>query len=195
MDTTRVPGKIKDMRKIYFLLIVVSLSHTAFTQSVFIADSGQVSFFSSAPLEDIKAVSNQVNSMINITNGEVAFMIPMRSFKFAKALMQEHFNEKFIESEKYPHASFKGRINEKIDLTKKGVVSVTATGKLTIHGVERDVSEQGELEVLDATLILRTKFMAAVADYKIEIPQLLFNNIADTVEVKLSAIYYPYKNK
>ncbi len=183
------------MRKIYFLLIVVSLSHTAFTQSVFIADSGQVSFFSSAPLEDIKAVSNQVNSMINITNGEVAFMIPMRSFKFAKALMQEHFNEKFIESEKYPHASFKGRINEKIDLTKKGVVSVTATGKLTIHGVERDVSEQGELEVLDATLILRTKFMAAVADYKIEIPQLLFNNIADTVEVKLSAIYYPYKNK
>ena len=138
MDTTRVPGKIKDMRKIYFLLIVVSLSHTAFAQSVFIADSGQVSFFSSAPLEDIKAESNRVNSMINTTNGEVAFMIPMRTFKFAKALMQEHFNEKFIESEKYPHASFKGRINQKIDLTKKGVVSVTATGKLTIHGVERD---------------------------------------------------------
>lgn len=177
------------------VLFVISFSLSTSAQAVFIADSGAVSFFSSAPLEDIKAESNQVNSMINTTNGEVAFMILMRSLKFAKALMQEHFNEKFIESEKYPHATFKGRINEKIDLTKKGTIPVTAAGKLTIHGVEKDVSEQGELEILDSMIILKTKFMAAVADYKIEIPQLLFKNIADTVEVKLTAIYYPYKNK
>lgn len=183
------------MKAVLILLFLISFSLSANPQTVFISDSGEVSFFSSAPLEDIKAVSNQVNSMINTVNGEVAFMIPMRSFKFAKALMQEHFNEKFVESEKYPHASFKGKIHEKIDLTKRGILNVTASGKLTIHGVEKEVSEQGEIEVLDAKLILKTKFMAAVADYKIEIPQLLFNNIADTVEVKLTAIYYIYKNK
>ncbi len=174
-----------------FILSVLKIE----AQTVFIADKGETTFYSYAPVEDIKATSNQVNSIINTVTGEVAFMIPMRSFRFAKELMEEHFNEKYVESEKFPQATFKGTINEKVDFYKNGILKVTATGILNIHGKDKNISEKGEIEVAGEKIILKIDFNIALADYDIKIPQLLFQNIADTINVKMNATYVPFKKK
>ncbi len=175
-----------------FFILLVSLCKS---QSVFITEKGEVTFYSYAPVEDIKATSNQVNSIINTLTGELAFMIPMRSFHFAKSLMEEHFNEKYIESEKYPQATFKGNIVEKADFSKNGILQVTAKGKINIHGKEKEIIEKGEIEISGDKLILKLDFNVALADHDIKIPQLLFNNIADTINVKMNATYVPFKKK
>jgi hypothetical protein len=183
------------MKRSLLVLFLGWFSFTATAQSVFISDSGHVSFYSSAPLEDIKAACTQVNSIINTVTGEVAFMIPLRGFKFAKALMQEHFNEKYLESDKYPHATFKGRIVDPVNFDDNGTHAISARGKLGIHGIEKDVLETGTLEIRNRMLVLNTRFYVALADFNIAIPKILFNNIADTVEVNLNAIYHPYQKK
>jgi polyisoprenoid-binding protein YceI len=177
------------------LISILFLTINVRAQNVFIADTGHVTFYSYAPIEDIDATSKQVNSIYNNTNNEIAFMIPMRSFTFKKALMQEHFNEKYIESDKYPQATFKGKVNEKVDVTKPGKYAVSATGTLTIHGKEKQITEKGEMEIGDNRITLTTKFFVAIADYNIKIPQLLFNNVADTIEVRMQTVYIPYKKK
>jgi polyisoprenoid-binding protein YceI len=181
--------------KIVVLISLICFAVASNAQSVFIADTGSVTFYSYALIENIDATSNQVNSIYNTVNGEIAFMIPMRTFKFKKALMQEHFNEKYMESDKYPHATFKGKVNEKIDLSKPGKYPVTATGTLTIHGKEKQVTESGTMEITENRIILTTKFFVAIADYNIKIPQILFNNVADTIEVRMNTVYIPYKKK
>ena len=183
------------MLKMFFLFVLISFALSVKAQTVYITENGEVTFYSYAPVEDIKATSSQVNSIINTVTGEVAFMIPMRSFHFAKALMEEHFNEKYIESEKYPQATFKGTINEKVDFSIKGIFPLTATGKMNIHGKEKEIIEKGEIELTEDKIILNTEFNVAIADYNIKTPKLLFNNIADTINVKMKVIYVPYKKK
>ena len=181
--------------KYIFLCYFIFLVSISKSQSVFISEKGEVTFYSYAPVEDIKATSHQVNSIINTQTGEVAFMIQMRSFHFAKSLMEEHFNEKYMESEKYPQATFKGNIIEKADFSKNGIIQLTAKGKINIHGTEKEILEKGEIEIAGDKLILKMEFNVALADYGIKIPQLLFNNIADTINVKLNAFYVPFKKK
>ncbi len=183
------------MIKIILIFVLILISPIISAQKVYMADKGEITFYSYSPVEDIKATSTQVNSIINTTTGEVAFIIPMRSFHFAKALMEEHFNEKYIESEKYPQATFKGKINEKADFSKNGILQLTVTGKINIHGKEKEIIESGEIEVLSDKLILKMEFNVALAEYDIKIPQLLFNNIADTINIKMNAAYVPYKKK
>ena len=156
------------------------------------AVQGEVSFFSQAPLEDIYAVSHQVNSFINMSTGEIVFIIPMRSFDFAKDLMEEHFNEKYIESDKYPNATYKGKIEGDIDYAVAGTYPLASSGEMSIHGKEKAISENGTIRVTQDTVFLNTKFRLAIADYDIAIPKLLIKNIADTVEVTMNASYLPY---
>jgi hypothetical protein len=183
------------MKKFYFLLLCIFFSTNISAQTVFINDSSEVTFYSYAPLEDIKATSRQMNSILNTVTGELAFMIPMRSFRFPKALMQEHFNEKYMESEKYPHATFKGKVNEKIDFSKPGTYNLTATGKITIHGKEKEITEIGVLEIETQKISLTSEFHVALEDFNITKPQIMFNNIADTIDVKMKVNYVPYKKK
>lgn len=183
------------MKKIFLFISLFYSIFNSHAQSVFIADTGEVTFYSYAPVEDIQATSHKVNSMINLLTGEIAFMIPIRSFLFEKALMQQHFNEKYMESEKYPHATFNGKIEEKIDFTKYGAIPLTARGKLSIHGVEKEIVQRGIIEIGKDILSLSTELNVVLDDYNIKKPQLLFNNIADTINVKLKAGYVPYKKK
>jgi hypothetical protein len=182
------------IRKIVIFIIHLSGIYVN-AQTVFISDKSEVSFYSYAPLEDIKAESKQLNGMINTVTGDVAFMIPMRSFHFAKALMEEHFNEKFIESEKYPQTTFKGKVTEPIDLTKTDVQHLTVTGEMNIHGQSKNIKEKGELIAGKDQLTLTSEFYVALKDYNITIPSLLLKNIADSVLVKLKVTYVPYKKK
>ena len=176
------------MKKVLFLSLII-LSGTAHAQK-YIAEKSFVSFFSDALLEDIKADNKKATSIINAETGDIAFSIPIKEFKFAKSLMQEHFNEKYMESETYPKATFQGKLSG-FDLKAGGVQTVKATGKLTIHGVTKDVEIPGTIEVKENKLYAKSKFMVKVADYKVEIPQLVFQNIAEEVEVTVDFTYKP----
>ncbi len=156
----------------------------------YIVERSTVSFFSDATIEDIAAENKKVNSMLNTQTGDIAFSIPIREFQFSKKLMQEHFNEKYLESDKFPKATFSGKMIG-FDQASKGIQQVRATGKLTIHGVPTNVDIPGTMEVQTTRLVLKSKFIVNLADYNIKVPQLMWQNIAEQVEVTLDFTYQP----
>jgi polyisoprenoid-binding protein YceI len=181
------------MKKLILTTSFVILGLTAISQSLYICRTGEASFFSKAPLEDIEAHNRNTTSILNTSNGEIAFTVPIKAFKFEKDLMQEHFNEKYMESDKFPEATFKGKINEKVDYSKNGIYNVTSTGKLKIHGVEKDRTEKGTLTVKDGNITLQCNLKITLKDFNITIPKLVFENIAETVDVKINAPYVLFK--
>jgi polyisoprenoid-binding protein YceI len=146
-------------------------------------------------MEDIEAHNSQVVSILDISTGEIGVSMLMRSFNFRKALMEEHFNENYIESGKYPKATFKGRITnlDKLDLSRNGKVALEVTGDITLHGVTKPLAIEVEGTVINGTLQAKSVFALAVKDFKIEIPRLVRDNIAETVEVTVSLHYQPMK--
>lgn len=164
-------------------------------QQIYTCKQGDVSFFSEAPLENIEAHSKGINSFLNIATKEIAFIVPIRGFKFAKALMQEHFNEKYMESDKYPNTTYQGKIIGEADLTKNGSYEVTSKGKITIHGVEREIVQPGTITVKNNEITLSCNFNVAIKNHNITVPKLLFQNIADTISVKMNVDYIPLQKK
>lgn len=182
------------MLKNSILLIFIWLvSIQGFAQTIYQTSSTQISFFSSARLENIEAHSSKGASAINIKSKAIAFKVPIQSFKFSNGLMQEHFNENYMESDKYPEASFGGKILEDIDFTQDGEYKVTATGKLNMHGIIQDRTIAGIMVVKGETIQLNTSFYVLVTDHKIKIPNDKFTNISQNILVKLNAIYEPKK--
>ncbi len=179
--------------KRFLIILFLLIFQRSFSQSIFVSNKGEVSFYSKAPIEDIDATSNSMNSILNISTGEIVFVVPMTSFKFKKALMQEHFNEKYVESDKFPNATYKGKIAETIDYSKDGEYTVTSEGTLSIHGVEKPRKETGKITISNGEIRVQSEFRVAVKDHDIEIPKLLTENIADTVKVNFSAKYLPFK--
>ncbi len=159
------------------------------------AKTCDVCFFSSGPIEDIKADNKAAKPILNTSTGDIQIKIPMSGFVFEKPLMQEHFNENYVETEKFPNAVFKGKINEKVDWTKDGESKVTITGKLNMHGVEKDRTIDGKVTVKGTVIILSTKFFIHIADYNIKVPSLYVKNIAEDVEIKLDASLEAFKKK
>lgn len=148
------------------------------------------SFFSDAPIEDIKAGNDGGASVLNAGTGEIVFLVPIRGFRFQKSLMQEHFNENYLESDRYPTATFKGKILDFKGLTT-GRQEVRARGLLNIHGVERQVTVSGSIEKTDGGLHLLSKFKVKLEDHAIRIPRIVIRNIAEVVEVSLDYYYKP----
>ncbi|MEP7170997.1 MAG: YceI family protein [Bacteroidota bacterium] len=179
--------------KRFLIILFLFIVHQTYSQSIFMCTNGEVTFYSYGPIEDIDATSKSMNSILNTSNSEIVFVVPMTSFKFKKALMQEHFNEKYVESDKYPNGTYKGKIIETIDYTKDGDFDITSTGTLTIHGVEKAHTEKGKLNIKSGIISIQSEFRVAIKDHKIEIPRLLMDNVADTVKVNFSATYAPYK--
>jgi polyisoprenoid-binding protein YceI len=171
------------MKKIIIIFILTNL----FAKEIFFTRSGTISFYSSALLEDIEAVNHQVTCVLNMENGEVAFRVPIHGFTFENALMQEHFNENYMESDKYPTAGFKGKIENWSELKLSGEPQdVNLTGELTIHGVTNQISETGQISFQNGELFGTSKFNVTVADYDIEIPKIVRENIAKIVEVTVN---------
>jgi hypothetical protein len=152
---------------------------------------GTVVFFSSAPLEDIRAENKKLASFFNPATNEIAFSIPIREFMFEKSLMREHFNDKYMESHKYPNATFQGHLLG-FNIDDPSLQQVLARGKLTIHGITRSVQIPGEVQVVRGGLEMKSVFMVKLADYEVKIPSIMFKNIAEEVEVSLQLIYHPY---
>lgn len=163
----------------------------------FITRNGHISFYSEAPLENIEAHNYQASSIIDVETGDIVFTLLIKGFEFEKALMQEHFNEKYLESDQFPKATFEGVITnlDEVDLMQEGTHQVQVKGELTIHGVTQEVTAPAIIEHKDGQLIAKAKFPVAVADYDITIPSVVSNNIAEVVDVTVDVTYDPYQAK
>ncbi len=180
------------MKKLFFLFSFLCSQYIQ-AQTIFIEKSGTVTFYSEAPLENIEAVHSGVNAILNTQTNELAFIVTIRGFKFAKELMQEHFNEKYLESDKYPKATYKCTILDSVNWGIPGNYEVSSKGILNIHGVDKEITEKGTFTLTGNKINLKSEFKIAIADYNISIPKLLFQNIADTVLVKLDCNFEPFK--
>ncbi|WP_428330857.1 YceI family protein [Mucilaginibacter sp.] len=174
------------------LLAWMSIFQTG--QDLYVCKNASVSLYSSAPIEDIKAATNTAASVFNATTGELNFSVAIRSFKFDKSLMQEHFNENYMESDKYPQATFKGKLQAPVDVTRDGTFPITVAGELTVHGVKQTRTIPGNLVIKGGVITMTSEFMVKCADHHIDIPQLVFHNIAESIKMNVSATYAPYKS-
>ncbi|MCM4155435.1 YceI family protein [Gramella sp. AN32] len=171
-----------------FLFFVVLFSHQICAQ-FYQTTSVNIQFFSSAPIEDISAVSREGISVLNPDHAEISIKVKIRSFRFRKALMQEHFNENYMESERYPEATFRGRSIEKLKLVPGSSQKIIFQGSLMIHGVaqERQIPAIISLANDKKTIRLTSEFEIKCKDHDIRIPRLLWENIAETIAVNVNA--------
>ena len=181
------------MKQLKWMLLALLIPFTLQAQTTkFSTKNGQISFFSSTPVEDIDAHSDQAAGGIDITTKGVAFQVKMTTFTFKKALMQEHFNENYVESDKFPYATFKGKIDDNVDLTKEGTYNVTVTGDFTVHGVTKQRSIPGTIVVKSDGIEITSAFDVKVEDHDIEVPTIVVKNIAEVIQVKMNAMLTPY---
>lgn len=178
------------MKSAIFALALMGLSLRVAPQ-IYICRNARISFFSSAPIEDIQAVSNNAVSALNIVSRAIFFKVEIRSFEFRKSLMQEHFNEDYLESDKYPYAQFKGSILGNIDLSKNGTFQAPVQGELTIHNITRSYTTQGTFVVSAGKITAHAVFPVKLVDHKIKVPRILTEDIAQTVSVTVDATYDP----
>ena len=154
----------------------------------FVAEKSFVSFYSKATIEDITAENTKAQSIFNTATGDVVFIIPIQEFQFAKSLMKEHFNEKYMETEKYYDATFTGTIIEEIDFTQEGTYDIRAKGNLTIHGKKQSRSIPGKITIEKGTLRIDCTFTVPLADHDIKVPQIVTEKIATEIFVKLNVL-------
>lgn len=168
------------MKKLILVVFFWLYACAGFAQNIK-ASSGYVKFFSSALIEDITAENRQASAYFNPETGEAVFLIPITGFVFEKSLMQEHFNENYLESDKFPEAHFKGKISGYSPGQSES--AAVAEGEMTIHGVTKKISVPGKILRSGSTLRMEAVFDVALVDYDIEIPKLMFQKIAEKVAV------------
>ena len=180
--------------KYCFIILLSWLNIGRAGDDLYTCRNARVTIFSSALIEDIKAVSSNGASVYNATTGQLDFSVAISSFLFEKSFMQQHFNSDYMESDKYPRAIFRGKIAEHIDVGKDGTYTVNAAGDLTIHNVTHSRTIQGTLTVKNGVITMASEFMVKCADHHIDIPQILFYHIAESIKVTVSATFTPYKS-
>jgi polyisoprenoid-binding protein YceI len=179
--------------KIISIVLLVWMSINQAGQDLYVSKNAKISIYSSAPIEDIKAASTTGASVFTASTGELDFSLNIKSLQFPKSLMQEHFNSDYMESDKFPKATFKGKIKEQIDITKDGTYPVNVIGDLTIHGVTQPRTIPGNISVKAGVVSMTAEFMVKCADHHIEIPRLVFHNIAESIKVNVETTYTAYK--
>ena len=175
--------------KVIMIALLALFSINRAGGDLYACKNADISIYSKAPIEDIEAKSATGNSVYNASTGDIAFSVAIKSCQFEKSLMQEHFNEKYMESDKYPQASFSGKIQNNPDISKDGVYNVNATGVLDVHGVKQTRTIPGTITVKSGIISLNSAFMVKCVDHHIEIPKLVFKNIAESIRVQVSATY------
>ena len=179
------------MKKLIIFLYSLILTCTVSAQDIYISKNAAVSFFSSTVVEDIEGKSNTASSVLDLKSRNLIFKVANTSFQFKKKLMQEHFNENYIESDKYQFSTFKGKITGDADLTKDGSYNITIEGTLDLHGVTKAYQSKATFIVSKGTITAKTVFKVKIEDHQIKVPSIVFKNIAEFVEVRVSAIYQP----
>lgn len=173
----------KTFRTLLALMISELMAITCFGQ-LYMTKTGQTSFFSETPMENISAVNNQVIVILNTSNGEVAIKMQQRGFHFPNKLMEEHFNENYMETEKFPSPVFTGKIKEAIDYSRDGNYAVNVDGVIDMHGVKQNRSFKGQVSISGGQITLISSFEVKLTDHKIEVPTLVLTKIAESISVK-----------
>lgn len=179
------------MKRIVIIIAAITLSTTMLqAQKIYSTKNGKISFFSNAPLEDIEAKNNEVESKLASATGQVVFTLLMKSFEFENQLMEDHFNEDYLESSKFPKSDFKGMIAniKDINFSKDGVYPAKVKGTLTIHGVSKEVESAGTIEVKNGQAVAKTKFNISLKDYGIG-GGLIGKKIADNIAITVDCQY------
>lgn len=180
------------MKRLFLFSLLLTLVLAANGQK-FMTKNGYIGFFSHTPMEDIKADNNQVVGVLDISTGEMVFQALIKSFHFDRALMEEHFNENYMESDKIPKSIFKGKISNlsSVDFTKPGTYDVTVEGDLTIHDVTNKITTKGTIEVVSGGINATSKFNIVPEDYKINIPGVVRDKIDKNLGVTVTMKYTP----
>ena len=178
-------------------LMILPGSVLLHAQAKYLAKSGHVWFAASTPLETVEAHNHQATSYIDSNTGDIACQLLMKSFKFDKALMEEHFNENYVESDKFPKGEFKGKISNlsEINFKKDGIYKAVADGSLTIHGVTKQMKIEGTIEVKDNDLVVKAQTTITPEEFNIAIPAIVKDKIAKTIDINVDMTYNPYEKK
>lgn len=176
------------MKKIAFFLSIICFTINSYSQ-VYITKNGFIGFYSKTAFEDIKAENNQVYTVIDFAKKNIAFTLLLKGFLFPKELMQEHFNENYIESSKYPKASFIGNFTGNIDLNKTGIYTVLVKGQLSLHNVSQTIETTATLEIKDGKIIGESQFKIKPENFNIQIPSAVRDKIAKEILVIVKAEY------
>ena len=179
------------MKEIAFTFIIAIVALSNVQAQKFFTKTGEVSFFSDTAIEDIEAISNSASTVYDAESGRLQWSVLIKSFEFEKALMQEHFNENYMESSKYPKSTFKGKIKdfEKLTLDVDRTYVVEVTGDLTIHGETNAITSEASFNVIDGVIRGASTFTIQLADYNIEIPAVVRDNIAKEIKITINAEY------
>ena len=181
------------MKKLINILFILFLTISVHAQNIYVSKNAAISFFSRTVVEDIEGKSNTATSVLDLKSHNLIFKVANTSFQFKKKLMQEHFNENYIESDKYQFSTFKGKITDDVDLSKDGSYNVTIDGTLDLHGVIKPYQSKANIVVSKGTITAKTAFKVKIEDHQIKVPTIVFKNIAEFVEVRVSATYQPKK--
>lgn len=179
------------MKRIFILIAAIGLAATSLqAQKVYSTKKGKISFYSKAPLEDIEATTSEVESKLASSTGQVVFNLLIKGFQFENQLMEDHFNENYLESSKFPKADFKGYVTniKNIDITKDGIHTAKVKGDLTIHGVTKPLETDGTLEVRGGKVIAKAKFPVKLKDHNIG-GAMVGKKIAETIMVDVVCQY------
>ena len=179
------------MKKFILVMLVSVFCITKiYAQKIYSTKTGSITFFSETPLEDIEAKNNGVESKLATSNGQIVFLLLIKGFQFDNRLMQEHFNENYMESDKYPKSDFKGFITniKAINFSKDGVYPANAKGKLTIHGVTKEIESKGTIEVKGGKVTVKSSFNIKLKDYSIG-GSLVGDKVAESIKVNVECKY------
>lgn len=176
------------------LLTFVALASPARAQRFF-TKGGTIYFNASGPAEVIEATNKTVTCVMDVQAGAIQFAVMMKSFLFEKALMEEHFNENYVESSKFPKAEFKGEITNKpsINFGKDGTYPTHVKGKLTMHGISKDMEADGSITIKDGKPQLSAEFRLILNDFGIEIPSLVADKVSKEARIKVNCSLEPLK--
>ncbi|CAN5530077.1 hypothetical protein BH10BAC4_BH10BAC4_17800 [soil metagenome] len=175
-----------------FLFLVAAVAWPAFrttAQSVYTTNTGHISFFSKAPIKDVDAQNEKARIGLNVSSGELTIDMAMKDFKFKSGKMGRDAQKSYLETDKFKVASFKGKIKGDVDYHKAGTYQTTVTGKLKIHGVEKEVTEKGTVTVNAGKITLKSEFHVQLKDYNVETPKILGKEMAgESVLVTVSTV-------
>lgn len=176
------------MKKTMLIATTFFLLLSGFAQKRYFTKTGTVSFRAGTALEDIDGVNKSTTCIFDAATGDIQFAILVKGFEFKSALMMEHFNENYMESDKFPKSVFKGKITnlDKINFEKDGSYPVTVKGILEIHGVKKDIETTGNFKVAGETVLATAAFDVALEDFKIEIPGLVKDKISKTAKIQIN---------
>jgi polyisoprenoid-binding protein YceI len=176
------------MKKLIFLSAIVMMIIPFASAQKYMTKNGTIRFFSDGQTEKIEALNHQVNSALDASTGNFVFKVLIKSFEFEKALMQEHFNENYMQSDQFPNATFSGKVlNLKdINLNKDGTYAAVVEGDLTMHGITNKVKTNGTFEVKNNKIVGKSSFNVLIKDYNIAIPKAVVKNIAENIQIDVN---------